>query len=104
MKDYNSSVFDSDQARQLALALSLMNNQKDVQSFLANVMTKSEIKEVSSRLQAAKMLQAKEKYLDIQSSTGLSSATVARISNWLTKGSGGYKTALSLVDQHHEHI
>ena len=100
MKDYNSSVFGDAKAQQLAQALALITNLSLMQNFLADVMTTAEIKEISARFQAAKMLDAKQKYTDIQTETGLSSATVARISDWLKNGKSGYQAALNLIDAH----
>ncbi len=100
MKDYNSSVFGDAKAQQLAQALALITNLSLMQNFLADVMTTAEIKEISARFQVAKMLDAKQKYTDIQAETGLSSATVARISDWLKNGKSGYQAALNLIDAH----
>lgn len=100
MKDYNSTVFKDVQPQQLAKALTLITDLSLMRNFLADVMTTAEIKEISARLQAAKMLEVKQKYTDIQAETGLSSATVARISDWLKNGKSGYSATLNLIDAH----
>ena len=71
-----------------------------MQAFLRDVMTEKEIIELSARLEAAKMLSDGEKYTDIVATTKLSSRTVARISDWLRSGTGGYKDAIA----HHSHL
>ena len=93
-----------DQTKQLAEVFSQIDNQSAMQSFLRDIMTEKEITEISSRLEAAKMLSEGKKYLEIIEKTKLSSRTVARISDWLQNGEGGYKTALDLSDTHHPHL
>lgn len=74
-----------------------------MQAFLRDVMTEKEILDISSRLEAARMLSAGEKYTTISKQTKLSSRTIARISDWMQNGKGGYKTAISLLGSHHAH-
>lgn len=99
-----SSIWKSELAQQLVGVLSYINDAKTMQSFLSDVMTEKEISEVSARFEAAKMLRDGVKYTDIVAATKLSSRTVARISDWLQNGAGGYDAALELIDAHHAHI
>lgn len=73
-----------------------------MRAFLCDVMTEKEIIEISARLEAARMLSLGAKYEDIIKATKLSSRTVARISDWLKNGAGGYKEALDIVE-HQSH-
>lgn len=91
-------------AQQLVGVLSSIDDAKTMQSFLSDVMTEKEIAEISARFDAAKMLRNGAKYTDIVAATKLSSRTVARISDWLQNGTGGYDAALDLVNAHHAHI
>jgi len=50
------------------------------------------------------MLQTGSKYTDVINRTNLSSRTVARISDWLKNGTGGYVEALKINKEHHSHI
>ena len=61
-----------------------------------------EIIEISARLQAAAMLSQGKKYSEIVATTKLSSRTVARISDWLQNGTGGYRQILA--GMHHAHL
>lgn len=97
-------IWQNDKARQLAVALALIVDPQTMQNFLRDIMTEKEIKEISARLEAAKMLRAGNKYTDIVLQTKLSTRTVARISNWLQNGCDGYSVALQAVDTHHSHI
>ena len=67
-------------------------------------MTKKEITEIGARLKAAQMLRKGAKYTEIVATTKLSSRTVARISDWLQNGTGGYDTALEIASTHHAHL
>lgn len=98
------TIWQSETARQFAEALTVIDSQQTMQDFLRDVMTEKEIAEISARLQAAKMLQAGEKYTAIVAKTKLSSRTVARISDWIKNGCNGYQAALKAIDIRHSHI
>ena len=99
-----SLVWSNDLARQLAAVLSSINDIESMQNFLRDVMTKKEITEIGARLRAAQMLREGAKYTEIVAATKLSSRTVARISDWLQNGTGGYDTALEIASTHHAHL
>lgn len=103
MKKYND-VWDNPQPLQLVEALSSISKASTMQNFLSDVLTEKEIIEISARLEAAKMLRSGSKYTDIVTATGLSSRTVARISDWLKNGAGGYDEVLDSTNLHHAHI
>ena len=78
----------------LVEAFGVVSGKEELASFLRDLMTESEISELSNRLRAAKMLDEKIPYATIEKETGLSSATIARVSKWLQKGKGGYRLVL----------
>ncbi|HWZ65723.1 MAG TPA: YerC/YecD family TrpR-related protein [Patescibacteria group bacterium] len=98
------SVWKIASARQLAETIVDIGDAQTMQNFLCDVMTKKEIIEISSRFEAAKMLQQGKKYTEIIEKTKLSSRTIARISDWMQNGRGGYEAALKIVNAHHTHI
>jgi TrpR-related protein YerC/YecD len=102
MSNNKTTVWRSDTARQLAEALTAIDSVTEMQNFLRDVMTEKEITEISSRLEAARMLTDGKKYTEIVAKTKLSSRTVARISDWLQNGCNGYQVALNVT--HHDHI
>lgn len=104
MSASKTTVWRSITAQQLAEALVSINSISDMQNFLRDVLTEKEILEISSRLEAARMLTEGKKYTEIVARTKLSSRTVARISDWLQNGCNGYQAALKTIDQHHSHI
>lgn len=103
MQSSYSSVWETSTARQFAEAVASIDDVRTIQNFLRDVMTEKEIIETSSRLEAAKMLQQGKKYTEVIEKTKLSSRTVARISDWMQNGCGGYEAALKIVDTHHSH-
>lgn len=97
-----STVWEDEKAQQLAEALLSIQDKLTMQNFLRDVMTEKEIIEISSRLEAARMLTDGKKYTEIVAATKLSSRTIARISEWLQNGCNGYQAALNTV--HHSHL
>jgi len=97
-----NTVWEDEKAQKFAEALLLISNKSMMKNFLRDVMTEKEIIEISARLEAAKMLTEGKKYTEIVAVTKLSSRTVARISEWLQNGSGGYQAVLDTI--HHEHL
>jgi TrpR-related protein YerC/YecD len=84
-------------------ALMLLKSKNEVQNFLRDLLTEQELSEFENRWNAAQMLSRKIPYFQIQQETGLSSATVARVSMWLRKGKGGYQIAINkLLSKHHK--
>jgi len=98
------TIWETPTAKQLASVVTNMSDLEEVQSFLRDVMTEKEIIEISSRLEAAKMLDRGVKYTDIVEKTKLSSRTIARISDWMKNGCSGYMKAIELTNTHHNHI
>jgi len=90
--------------KQLATTLADIGAVSDMQNLLRDLMTKKEIIEISARLEAARMLKDGKKYTEIMKSTNLSSRTVARISEWLKNGDGGYEKAINNIAAHHSHV
>lgn len=86
---------------QFAVVLAEITDVSVMQSFLRDVMTDAELRDISARFEAAKMLNDGIPYTQITKRTKLSSRTVARISDWLQNGTGGYRTVLDLTDHLH---
>ena len=63
-------------------------------AFFEDACTIKEILDISQRLKAAGMLSAGANYADISRETGMSTATISRVSKCLEYGAGGYKTVL----------
>jgi TrpR-related protein YerC/YecD len=83
-------------------AIAALESFDEVRAFFKDLLTEAELRELSARWTAARMLSRKESYSKIIEATGLSSTTVARVSKWLGKGAGGYRMVLSRLDANAE--
>jgi len=99
-----NDLWQTEMPKQFAATLSLIDDTSTMQLFLRDVMTEKEILELSARFEAARMLTSGEKYIAIIAKTQLSSRTIARISDWIKNGDGGYTEAIKLSSTHHSHI
>lgn len=104
MSQDTTTIWQEETTQQLTEVLIAISDKQMMQNFLRDVMTEKEIIEISSRLEAARMLQIGKKYIDIVAKTKLSSRTVARISDWLQNGCDGYPAAIEIINNHHSHI
>lgn len=82
-------------------AMLVLKNSNEARKFLRDLLTESELVEFGNRWKAARMLAQKIPYTEIIKDTGLSSTTVARVSDWLNGGMGGYKLILQRLNHHH---
>jgi len=74
------------QTKELIEAIKKLRNEKEVTSFLRDLLTPSEVAEFSSRFQIAKLLWTTTlSYADIAEKIGTSTTTVTRVSHWLFK-------------------
>jgi len=71
-----------------------MENIEDCKSFFEDLCTRSELIEMSRRLNAAKMLSEGVVYSEIAAKTGLSTATISRVNHCLKYGNEGYYKVL----------
>ena len=103
MKEINDKKQELDwntkENEQLLSAILALDNIDEAIRFLRDLMTEGEIKEFSNRLEAASLLTKDTQYNAIIDKTGLSSATIARISKWLKGPLGGYRLVLNKI--HH---
>lgn len=62
--------------------------------FFGDLLTEYEVKEFVKRWKVARMLAEGIPYTQIESETGLSTRTIARVALWLKRGKGGYTMML----------
>lgn len=77
-----------------AQALSKLENEEEIKAFLADILTKTEQETLNMRLTVAMMLDNGSPYKQIEKETGASSATIAKISEYLKYGYDGYRTVI----------
>jgi len=88
--------------QKLVEAIRGLKTADETERFLRDLMTEGEIAEFAKRLKAAEMLADKVPYSTIESKTGLSSTTVARISKWVFNGMGGYAQVFAKLHHHNQ--
>ena len=89
MKPLHNSDVDA-----LFEAVLTLETLEECYAFFEDACTIKEILDISQRFKAAKMLSSGANYADISSETGMSTATISRVSKCLEYGAGGYKTAI----------
>lgn len=92
---------NSRNADNLIKAILELKNGKEARKFLRDLLTEKEIQEFGNRWKAAQMLWNGKPYMEIRKETGLSERTIARISKWLKRGTGGYRLILKRINSHH---
>ncbi len=80
-------------------AILSLESLEECYNFFEDVCTVKEILEISQRLKAARMLRAGKNYIEVCSETGMSSATVSRVSRCLEYGAGGYDLAIKRLEE-----
>lgn len=90
----------SRESKMLVRAFLDLKSEGEVRRFLRDLMTEGEIREFSKRLWVAELLQQDVAYTVIEKKTGLSSATIARVSKWLKSKEGGYRDILDRLHHH----
>lgn len=80
-------------------AILSLKDTEECYSFFEDLCTIAEIKEMSKRLLAARMLSENCIYNTISEQTGLSTATISRVNRALKYGNDGYATVLKRMEE-----
>lgn len=101
---YDPTMWDDPEKQRLLLAITHTQSKEQAKAVLSDLLTLSEIDEISRRLTIAALLDKGESYHAIREITGASTTTIASVSKSFQEGSGGYRLALdTLVPQLDEH-
>ena len=79
--------------------LAAIDDVDDIYALLQDLFTIREIKDISQRLVVAQLLHEGKAYTAIESQTGASATTIARVSRALHYGAGGYQLALEILGE-----
>ena len=79
---------------ELIAALLRLDDPDEAASFLRDLCTLGELRDLAQRWAVVRRLDAGEHYAAISRETGASTATITRIASWLNHGEGGYRAAL----------
>ena len=91
-RDHNWA--DSDDARSLINAIVTLDNPDDAQRFLRDLCTSRKLDEMVARWAVVRGLAQGTSYRALHEVTGVSTATITRINDWVRNGTGGYGEAL----------
>lgn len=88
------SKWQNEDTQTLFRALLSLKTEEEYRLFLEDVCTVKEITDMAQRLKVAGLLRAKTSYAVINRETGISTATISRVSRCLDYGPGGYDLVL----------
>ena len=80
---------------QLFDAFLTLKTREECYEFFEDLCTINELRDMSQRLEVARMLEAGDKYDRIEEATGASTATISRVKRCLKFGADGYVQVLS---------
>ena len=80
-------------------AILSLKDRDECYAFFEDACTVKEILDISQRLKAAGMLASGACYADISRETGMSTATISRVSKCLNYGAGGYRAAIDKLKE-----
>ncbi|MHC1748880.1 MAG: YerC/YecD family TrpR-related protein [Cellulosilyticaceae bacterium] len=83
-------------------AMLTLKTVEECYAFFEDVCTVHEIKSLAQRLEVARMLEQKKTYIEIQNTTGASTATISRVNRCLEYGADGYKIVLERTNDSNE--
>ena len=92
-------IFSMNDRDELLTTILSLHDLEEAQAFFRDLLTEKEIEDFSKRWKAAKLLSNGVSYSKIQTQTGLSSRTVARISKWVQEGVGGFSLLLRRMNK-----
>ncbi len=84
---------------QLLASIVRLETVDEAAAFMRDLCTRKELEEMSHRWEAVKLLDQGIPYREISDRTGLSTATITRINQWLQHGTGGYRSMLSKIEE-----
>src|SRR5438128_2310147 len=84
----------TEEIEDLSRAFTRLRTVDEVERFLRDLCSLSELEAMAHRWQMAKLLDEGLPYLDVAHRTHASTTTVTRVAQWLRRGEGGYRLAL----------
>ena len=90
---------DKERMSLLYKAVLSLKTEEECAAFFEDVCTVQETEAIAQRIEVACKLSRGKSYVDINKSTGASTATICRVSRCLNYGSGGYKTVIGRLEE-----
>ncbi len=88
------AVIHTTEVDNLFNAILSLKSREECYKFFEDALTQREILDIAQRLKAAEMLKSGKSYSEVCSVTGMSTATVSRVSKALESGAGGYEIVM----------
>ena len=83
-------------------AILALEDREECYRFFEDALSVKEILDIAQRLKAAKMLKCGKSYTEVSAATGMSTATISRVSKALDRGAGGYTLIIDRVGNEEE--
>lgn len=80
--------------KELFKTIASLRTQDEVERFLRDLCTRSELDAMTHRWEVAQLLAEGLPYLEVAKRAHASTTTVTRVAQWLRNGEGGYELAL----------
>ncbi len=90
---------DNEGYRLLVKALIAVDNEKDCEALLDDLLTRKEVLEMAQRIMVANLLSEQVVYSKIVEMTGASTATISRVNRSYLYGSDGYARVLKMIKE-----
>ena len=84
---------------ELYKVLDSLKNEEEFKTFFEDICTPQEIANMNQRIECARLLQHGETYTSIIEKTGISSATLSRISKCMQHSNGGFSTLIRRCEE-----
>ena len=78
-------------------AILSLKTREECYKFFEDALTTREILDIAQRLKAAEMLKNGKSYTEVCQATGMSTATISRVSKALESGVGGYEIVMERI-------
>ena len=92
------SKLDKKELSKLYKAILTLKTADECAAFFDDICTIQELEALCQRFQVACELSEGKSYIDINKTTGASTATICRVSKCLNYGDGGYKTVIERLE------
>ncbi len=89
-----AEAWQTDDTAALFQAILALQGPDEAAAFFRDLCTRRELEEMSQRWAVVRLLDEGLTYREIADRTGVSTATITRINQWLRHGTGGYRLAL----------
>lgn len=93
------SKLDKKEFSKLYKAILTLKTVDECAAFFDDICTIQELEALCQRFQVACELSEGKSYIDINKTTGASTATICRVSKCLNYGDGGYKTVIERLEE-----